>query len=129
MDTIKEYDDIIKVIVYNVYAERQINGKILLWDFQEDNDWDRLYFNVALIVSDLEQEDVYLQMPFFKYLKMKWKRRKRKNLRYVTPRIKNNLSDEGKTSVFIIMDYIRSTFGLSESKFKEINDEYYGWID
>ena len=65
-------------------------------------------------------------MPLFDYLKLKWKRRKsRKNLRYFGPNRAAKLDDEHKTSIYIIMDYIRETMDFDYSLYKDINDEYY----
>jgi hypothetical protein len=122
------YDEVVATIMSNIIVERFRCGKIVLWDFQEDNDWDRLYFNVAAIVADMNHEAIYLQMPYHKYLKMKWRRRKqRKNLRYLYSWRAYNVPPENKTSVYIIMDFVREYHKLPESYFKEINDKYYGW--
>ncbi len=123
------YDEVVATIMSNIIVERHQCGKIVLWDFQENNDWDRLYFNVAAIVADMNKEPIYLQMPFWKYVKMKWKRHKqRKNLRYLFSWRAENVPLENRTSVYILMDFIRDYFKLSQSYFKEINDEYYGWV-
>lgn len=125
----KQYDEIIGTIVQNVLAEYKIAGKIILWDFQEDKDLDRLYFNVAALVSDIKAEPIYLQMPLFTYLKMKWKRRKtRKNLRYITRWAAQELPEQSKTSVYVLMDFVREYYNIPIETFKEINDEYYGWV-
>lgn len=124
------YDEVVGTILSNITVERFRCGKIVLWDFQEDNNWDRLYFNVASILADVDHDVIYLQMPYWKYLKMKWKRHKqRKNLRYLYSWRAKTIPPENKTSVYIIMDFIRAYYGLPESYFKEINDEYYGWVE
>lgn len=123
------YDEVVGTIMSNVIVERQRCKKIILWDFQEDNDWDRLYFNVAAIVADMNRELIYLQMPFWEYVKMKWKRRKqRKNLRYLSRSRAENIPYENKTSVYVLMDFIRNFYNLDKDCFGKINDEYYGWI-
>lgn len=123
------YDTVVGTIMSNVIVERQRCGKIILWDFQEDNDWDRLYFNVAAIVADMNKELIYLQMPFWEYVKMKWKRRKqRKNLRYLSRSRAEDISYESRTSVYIIMDFIRDFYNLDKDCFGKINSEYYGWV-
>lgn len=122
------YDEVVGTIMSNVIVERQRCGKIILWDFQEDNDWDQLYFNVAAIVADLNHEVMYLQMPFWKYLKMKWRRRKRrKNLRYLSRSRAENVPYENKTSIYILMSFIADYYHLPEDFFGKINNEYYGW--
>lgn len=123
------YDEVVATIMSNIMVERHLCSKIVLWDFQEDNDWDRLYFNVAAIVADMNKEPIYLQMPFIKYLKMKWKRRKqRKNLRYLFSWRAEDVPLENRTSIYIIMSFIADFYKLPQSYFKEINDEYYGWV-
>ena len=129
MDTNKQYDEIVRTIMQNVLAERNIASRILLWDFQEEQATDRLYFNVASIIADIYKENIYLQMPLIPYLKMKWRRRKgRKNLRWVGHFRANQLPEDAKTSVFILMDYVREYYDLPYEIFEDINNEYYGWI-
>lgn len=123
------YDTVVGTIMSNVIVERQRCGKIILWDFQEDNDWDRLYFNVAAIAADMNHEVMYLQMPFWNYIKMKWKRRKqRKNLRYLSRSRAEDVPYENRTSIYIIMSFIAEFYNLDKDYFGKINDEYYGWV-
>ena len=130
LETNKQYDMVVSTIMQNVMAEFKLAGKIILWDFQEDEDYDRLYFNVAAIVSDLRGVPMYIRMPFFKYLKLKWKRRKtRKNLRYISRWAAKEIPQEHKTSVYILMDFVREFYGIDMDYFKKINDEYYGWVE
>ena len=125
-----EYDKIVGTIMSNVLAERNRVGKIVLWDFQEGQSSDRLYFHAACIVADVENEKVYINMPFIQYLKLKWKSRKvRKNLRWCNPLMARRLPNEGKTSVFIIMDFIAEFHKIGFNKFAEINEAYYGWYE
>lgn len=124
-----KYNQIVGTIMQNVFAERNIANKIILWDFQESQPMDRLYFNVASIVADMGKECMYIQMPLFAYLKMKWRRRKtRKNLRWCGPLRAQALPDEAKTSVYILMDYVREYYEESYEIFEKINDEFYGWV-
>lgn len=123
------YDEVVGTIMSNVIVERKRCGKIILWDFQEDNDWDRLYFNVAAIVADMNHEVIYLQMPYHKYLKMKWKRRKqRKNLRYLYSWRAKSVPIESRTSIYIIMSFVAEFYNLPQSYFGKINQAYYGWV-
>lgn len=123
-----KYNQIVGTIMQNVFAERNVANKIVLWDFQESQPMDRLYFNVASIVADMGKECIYIQMPLFAYLKMKWHRRKtRKNLRWCGPLMARRLPDEAKTSVYILMDFVREHYNESYGIFEEINNEFYGW--
>ena len=124
------YDEIVNTILKNILVERERCGKILLWDFNPIDHGDRLYFNIAAIVADINKEPIYLNMPLFDYLKLKWKRRKsRKNLRYFGPSHAAKLDNEHKTSIYIIMDFIREQMNFDYSLYKDINDEYYGWVE
>ena len=69
-------------------------------------------------------------MPFWDYIRFRmkfWK--KRTNLRWFSPWAEKKLEDENKTSVSIIMSFVAEKLEISEDLFKEINDEYYGWVD
>ena len=124
------YDEIVNTIMMNVLVERQRCGKYLLWDFNPNCDSDRLYFNITAIAADLNREFIWLQMPFIDYIKFKWKRRKtRKNLRYFGPIRQRKLDTEHKTSIYIIMDFIKEHFEITHEMFEEINNAYYGWYE
>ena len=125
-----QYDNVVKTVMTNILVERERCGKYILYDFQPSNDADKLYFNVAAIAADLNKEKIYLGMPLLDFIFF-WKKRRKKrhNLRWLNPIQKKKLSDENKTSVSIIMDFICVQLKLNYRLFKEINDEYYGWID
>ena len=125
-----QYDNVVSTIMTNILVERERCGKYILYDFQPSNDADKLYFNVAAIAADLNGEKIYLGMPLLDFIFF-WKKRRKKrhNLRWLNPIQKKKLSDEDKTSVSIIMDFICVQLKLNYRLFKEINDEYYGWID
>ena len=125
-----QYDNVVNIIMTNILVERERCGKYILYDFHPFDDADKLYFNVAAIAADLNGEKIYLGMPLLDFIFF-WKkiRKKRHNLRWLNPIQKKKLSDEDKTSVSIIMDFICVQLKLNYRLFKEINDEYYGWID
>lgn len=124
----KHYDEIVGTILKNILVERERCGKILLWDFNPVDHGDRLYFNIAAIVADMNKEPIYLNMNLIDYLLFKWKRRKsRKNLRYFGPYHASKLDAEHKTSIYIIMEFVCRQMEFDYSLYKEINDEYYGW--
>lgn len=126
----KLYDSVVSTIMSNVMVECARCGKILLYDFKPELDMDKLYFNVAAIVADISKEKLYLHMPFWGYIRFRmkfWK--KRMNLRWFSPWAEKKLEDENKTSVSIIMSFVAEKLEISEDLFKEINDEYYGWVD
>lgn len=126
----KTYDNIVSTIMMNVLVERERCGKFLLYDFKGNNGAEKLYFNVAAIASDLRKEPIYLDMPLIDYIKF-WLRlhKKRKNLRWFGPISKRKLTDEHKTSVYILMDFIREQLNFDEKLYNNINNEYYGWVD
>ena len=125
-----QYDNVVNTIMTNVLVERERCGKYILYDFRPSDDADKLYFNVAAIAADLNGEKIYLGMPLLDFIFF-WKKRRKKrhNLRWLNPIQKKKLSDEDKTSISIIMDFICVQLKLNYRLFKEINDEYYGWID
>lgn len=122
----EKYDQIIQVIMTNIEVERGRNGKYLLYDFQPELTMDKLYYNATAIMADLNHEPIYIDLPLFDYIKFRRGRRKRKNLKWFGPLKKRKLSDDCKTSAYIIMDFIREVMELDESIFEEINSEYYG---
>lgn len=126
----RKYDEVIDIIMTNVLIERQRCGKYLLYDFNPDDDADRLYFNVTTVAADLNNEKIYVDMPLLSYIKF-WKKRskKRSNLRWFNWFQKKKLDDEFKTSPAVIMDFICEQLKLNYRLFKEINDEYYGWVE
>ena len=105
-------------------AEKNRCGKFLLYDFNPEEEADKLYYNVSAIAADLSLNNLYLHMPFFKYLKFKFKSG-RKNLRYFNFFQELKLKPEHKTSVFMLMDYVREELNLPQEIFGEINNEYY----
>ena len=128
-ETEKQYNEIVATIMRNVYAERDHVGKILLWDFQESQSMDRLYFNVASIVADMTKEKMYVQMPLIDYLKLKWRRKKgRKSLRWCGPLMARRLPNEAKTSIYILMEFIREYHDIPYETFEDIQNEFYNWV-
>lgn len=126
----KMYDNVVSTVMMNVIVEKQRCGKFLIYDFDQTDDGNKLYFNVMSVAADLEKEKIYLDMPLLDFIFFWKKRRKnRKNLRWFGPLQKRKLSDENKTSTLIIMDFICEQLNLNYRLFKEINDEYYGWIE
>ena len=125
LETNKQYDKIVGTIMQNILAESNIaGGKIVLWDFQPDNAMDRLYYHVACIISDIYNKQIYLEMKLWDYLKF-WKaNRKRRNLNWVW-RKHTNLPEESKTSVYILMEFVREYYQVPVEIFDEINKEYY----
>jgi len=125
-----EYDNVVGTIMTNVLVERERCGKFLLYDFKGNNGAEKLYFNVAAVVADLRKEAIYIDMPLVGYIKFWLKRRKyRKNLRWFGPIRKRKLDNEHKTSVYILMDFIREQLNISEELYNDINNEYYGWVE
>ena len=125
LKTNKEYDKIVGTIFQNVLAESNMaKNKVVLWDFHPVNSIDRLYYHVACLVSDIYNKDMYLEMKFFDYLKFKWKNKKRKNLHWVW-RKHTSLPEDCKTSVYIIMDYVREYYKIPIETFDKILKEYY----
>lgn len=126
----KKYDKVVATVLINVIIEKERCGKFLIYDFDQTDDGNKLYFNVTTIEADLQKEKIYLDMPLLDFLSFWKKRRKnRRNLRWLNPIQKKRLPAENKTSTSIMMDFICERLKLNYHLFKEINDEYYGWID
>ena len=129
-DKYKHYDEIVNTILTNILVERERCGKFLLYDFQPLMDADKLYFNVANVAATFRKENLYLDMSLKDYIKFRIKRGKKwSNLRWFNPIEKHFLEDEHKTSIYMIMEFIKETMNLPNGIFKEINDEYNGWIE
>ena len=119
------YDKIVSSICLNVLAERKRAGEIIIWDFQPENPADLLYYNVATAVSDVEECKVYLDMSLLKFWKFCREHKGRKNLCWISPRLKKAYPAEVKTSVYIVMDYVRMNYHITMDVFKRINEAYY----
>ena len=121
------YANVVRTIMTNILIERGRCEKYLLYNFNPTKGAEKLYYNVAAIASDGNREKLYLDMPFFSYLKFKFERKKRKNIRWFNPIYKIRLKDELKVSVSDIMNFIREDLNLSDELYDLINNEYYGW--
>jgi hypothetical protein len=119
------YDKIVGTIMQNVIAEsNRADGKVILWDFHPVYAIDRLYYYVACMVADIYKEEMYLEMSLFDYLKFKWKNKKRKNLHWVW-RKHTSIPTDCRTSVYILMDFIREYYDIPITIFDNIVKEYY----
>ena len=126
----KKYDEVVNVIMTNVLIERERNGKYILHKFDPTNDGHKLYFNITAVAADLNREKIYLDIYLLNYLKFCKKRcKKRSNLRWFSWFQKKKFSDENKISVDTLMNFICTELHLNYRLFKEINDEYYGWVE
>ena len=125
-----KYDEVVSTVMRNILVERERVGKFLLYDFQPQMDADKLYFNVANVAATMRKENLYLNMPLLDYIKFRKKRGKKwSNLRWCIPWTLKKLDNEHKTSIYIIMDFIKETLDIPSNMFKDINDEYYGWVE
>ena len=124
------YNQIVGTLIQNVISEYGRAGKkVVLWDFHEEQPYDRLYFNAAAIFADWKKKKMYIQMPLIPYLKLKWRRRKtRRNLRWCGPLMAHTLPDEAKTSVYLIMSFVAEYYNIDMEVFKTIQDEFYSWV-
>lgn len=129
-DKYKQYDNIVQKVMINVLVEHERNDKYLLYEFDPTNDSNKLYFNVTTVVADLNRKQIYLDMPFFEYIKFKMKRKKKRtNIKWFGPFQKRKMLTENKVSVTDLMTYVSEQLNFDIELFKEINDEYYGWIE
>lgn len=126
----KTYDNVVQTIMVNVLVEHERHDKYLLYNFQPSDDANKLYFNITAVAADLNKKNIYLDMPFWDYIKFRKKRsKKRTNLKWFNPIQKRKLSEEDRISVDTIMNFVCEQLNLNYRLFKEINDEYYGWVE
>ena len=64
----KMYDNVVSTVMMNVIVEKQRCGKFLIYDFDQTDDGNRLYFNVMSVAADLEKEKIYLDMPLLDFI-------------------------------------------------------------
>ena len=127
-DKYKQYDKVVNTIMINILVERERCGMFLLYDFNPKDDADILYYNVTTAAADLRKENVYLNMSLLDYIKFRKNRaKKRSNLRWFNPFKMKKLTDEQKTSIYLIMSYIKEQLDIDYTLFGEINNEYYRW--
>lgn len=125
-----EYDSIIQTIATNIIIERERNGFYIVNEFEPQYDWCKLFFNVTAVLADLNHEKIYLDMSLLNYLKFRIKRgKKRSNLRWFSPLKKGKIKKDNLVSTFTLMNFIAVSLNIKMELFKEINDEYYGWVD
>ena len=127
-DKYEQYDKVVNTIMMNILVERERCGMFLLYDFNPKDNADILYYNVTTAAADLRKENIYLNMSLLDYIKFRKNRsKKRTNLRWLNPILKRKLTDEQKTSIYLIMDFIREQLNIDYSLYTEINNEYYRW--
>lgn len=104
------YDKLMADVVANVLNEAsRTDNKIYLKWFDPDYGGHKTYFYGALIASDVCKMTIYLDMPFFKYLKFKlsnWKRRKQ--IKWV----RQNKVPLAATPIQEIIDHLEVFHGL-----------------
>ena len=121
------YDKIIAVLIQNIIAERNRCGKLILWNFFPNNPAHRLYFNVAAIVADFKNEPIYIDTTLIDYLKLRISKKKRKNLRLLTPWRAKGVPPDFQTTISTILEFVKDHFQIDENLYEAINNEYYGW--
>lgn len=127
-DKYAQYDKVVNTIMMNILVERERCGMFLLYDFNPKDNADILYYNVTTAAADMRKENIYLNMPLLDYIKFRKNRsKKRANLRWLNPILKRKLTDEQKTSIYLIMDFIKEQLNIDYSLYTEINNEYYRW--
>lgn len=119
------YDKVVSTILTNVLIERERCGKFLLYNFKPKSDMNKLYFNVTAIAADLKKENIYLHMSLWNYIWFRIKYWRRKNLKWFSPKLEEELDDEYKISVVTLMVFIADQLDISIDLFKEINNAYY----
>ena len=120
------YDEVIGSIMGNILSEQSINHKIILKDYNDSDPAHKLYLNVAVIISDLSQQPIFINTTFLKLMKLKLRRRKiRKQLRRINDKDLETIGSE-VISIDTIIDYVCNAHKIDRPKLTEINNEFYG---
>lgn len=122
----KIYNNVVSTIMTNILIERERNGFFLLYNFNPNNEEDKLYFNITAIAADLRKENIFLNISLFNFLKFKFTHRKRKNLKWFSLFKNRKLNDEFKIDISTLMNFISEQLNISSELFEMINKEYYG---
>ena len=115
------YDKIISSCMVNFYSFSKDNDKIILKDFLSTSKPYLFAFEVAKIVSDIyPNKQIYINMPFIKYIFFKIKNRKVK-LKY----IKKCEEVDNALNIEDMLDFVADSYGVEFSIFDEIYETYW----
>ena len=119
------YDKIISSCMVNFYSFSKDNDKIILKDFLSTSKPYLFAFEVAKIVSDIyPNKQIYINMPFIKYIFFKIKNRKVK-LKY----IKKCEEVDNALNIEDMLDFVADSYGVEFSIFAEIYETYWNRKD
>ena len=105
----------------NFYSFSKDNDKIILKDFLSTSKPYLFAFEVAKIVSDIyPNKQIYINMPFIKYIFFKIKNRKVK-LKY----IKKCEEVDNALNIEDMLDFVADSYGVEFSIFAEIYETYW----
>ena len=115
------YDKIISSCMVNFYSFSKDNDKIILRDFFSKSNTYLFAFEVAKIVSDIyTNKQIYINMPFIKYIFFKIKNRKVK-LKY----IKKCEEVDNALNIEDMLYFVADSYGVKYSIFAEIYETYW----
>lgn len=119
------YDKIISSCMVNFYSFSKDNDKIILRDFFSKSSTYLFAFEVAKIVSNIyPNKQIYINMPFIKYIFFKIKNRKVK-LKYI-----NKCEELDKAlNIEDMLDFVADSYGVEFSIFAEIYETYWNRKD
>ena len=121
------YDDIIGTLLMNVLSEDQRCGSIVLKDFHIERPSHRLYFEAAVIANAICKTPIYMDMPFFKYVKFKYSKKNRKMRKtihkYNTSAAKTLKASPTKLS--IILNHVADFYKIDNEVYTDILKAYY----
>lgn len=117
-EILKQMDRIVGVICTNIINQKNINQKIELINFREEDYGHLLYYECAKMVS-LGAEDIFLDMPFKKYIKFKIHNFKDRKL------IKRIKETEEKDTIDQILNFVCKSYKIQYLFLKNIYEEYY----
>ena len=121
LEKMKLYDNICGACMVNTYSESK-DGRIILKNFNEKLYTHMFEFEVARILQYIYRDrQIYLNMPFFKYLKFKVKYRKLK-LKWIS----NKESQISEFDIDEMLKYVATAYEVDfNTIYKEIYNSYW----
>ena len=119
----KQYDEIINVIMVNLYSLSKEKGKIILSNLDKRNRDHLLILRVALIAKDVYNFPLFLNVKWWDSLALNWRMRK------LSRRVPHTKETEGCTNVVALLEFmyppIKQHMG-ENFEFAHIYNSFYG---
>lgn len=119
----KQYDEIINVIMVNLYSLSKEKGKIILSNLDKRNRDHLLILRVALIAKDVYNFPLFLNVKWWDSLVLNWR------MRRLSRRVPRTKETEGRTNVVALLEFmyppIKQHMG-ENFEFAHIYNSFYG---